>query len=85
MTRSTKDEATKIALTKFPNGVIKSSELENKHGILIWSFDIAKHASKNITEVNVDAKTSKIVAVKNETPVAEKREEKQEKAEKFDK
>jgi hypothetical protein len=77
----TKAQATAIAMTKVPDGVIKSSELEREHGRLIWSFDIAKPSSKNITEVNVDATTGKVVAVSNETPARERQEAKKEKLE----
>ena len=63
-----KSQAEKTALGKVPHGVIKSEELEREHGKLIWSFDIATSGSKNITEVQVDAKTGKIVSVQVETP-----------------
>jgi uncharacterized membrane protein YkoI len=63
-----KSQAEKTALTKVPDGLIKSAELEKEHGLLIWSFDIAKPANKNITEVQVDAKTGKIASVQTETP-----------------
>ena len=64
----TQAAAEKTALAKVPNGKIKSSELEREHGKLVWSFDIAMPHSKNITEVQVDAKTGKIAAVEIETP-----------------
>ncbi|MDQ6913891.1 MAG: PepSY domain-containing protein [Verrucomicrobiota bacterium] len=64
----TKAEAEKTALTKVPNGTIKDAELEKEHGKLIWSFDIAMPQSKNITEVQVDAKTGEIANVQLETP-----------------
>ncbi len=64
----TQAAARKTALAKVPNGKIKSSELEKEHGKLVWSFDISTPSSKNITEVQVDAKTGKIVAVEIETP-----------------
>jgi uncharacterized membrane protein YkoI len=64
----TESAAQKTALTKVPNGKIKSSELEREHGKLVWSFDISTPQSKNITEVQVDAKTGKIAAVQIETP-----------------
>jgi hypothetical protein len=67
-TKVTKSRAEKTALTKVPDGIIKSAELEREHGLLIWSFDIAKPGTKNITEVQVDAKTGKIASVKIETP-----------------
>ena len=63
-----KVEAQKAALTKVPNGKVNSAELEKEHGRLIWSFDIAMPHSKDITEVQVDAKTAKIANVQIETP-----------------
>lgn len=61
-------EAAKTALAQVPTGVIKSEELEREHGKLIWSFDIAGEGTKNITEVQVDAKSGKIVSTQVETP-----------------
>jgi len=67
-------QARTMALAKVPGGSISSSELEKEHGRLIWSFDIAQVGSKNITEVQVDAKTGKIVSTKVETPDKERKE-----------
>jgi hypothetical protein len=64
----TRSDAEHIALSKVPNGRVSSGELEREHGTLIWSFDIAKPGTRNINEVQVDAKTGKIVSVKTETP-----------------
>jgi uncharacterized membrane protein YkoI len=64
----TKGQAEKIALSKVPGGRIKSGEIENENGLLIWSFDIAKPGTKEIAEVQVDAKSGKIASVKTETP-----------------
>ena len=64
----TQGQAEEIALGKVPDGNIKSSELEKENCKLVWSFDIAVPESKNITEVQVDAKTSKIVLLEVETP-----------------
>jgi uncharacterized membrane protein YkoI len=64
----TKAQAEQTALAKVPHGTVKSSELEKEHGKLVWSFDIATPNSRNITEVQVDAKTGKIAAVEVETP-----------------
>ncbi|MDQ6912283.1 MAG: PepSY domain-containing protein [Verrucomicrobiota bacterium] len=64
----TQEEATKTALAKVPDGKIKSAEIEREQGKLIWSFDIAMPKSTNITEVQVDAKTGKIVSTQVETP-----------------
>jgi hypothetical protein len=64
----TQAEAEKTALAKVPNGKIKAAELEKEHGKLIWSFDISMPKSNNITEIQVDAKTGKIVSSRVETP-----------------
>jgi hypothetical protein len=64
----TKADAQTTALAKVPDGTIQTAELEKEHSKLIWSFDIAMPRSKNITEVQVDAKTGKIVSVQVETP-----------------
>lgn len=64
----TQEEATKSALAKVPGGKIKSAEIEREHGKLIWSFDISMPKSASITEVQVDAKSGKIVSTQVETP-----------------
>ena len=63
-----KAEAEKTALAKVPNGTIQSGELEREHGKLVWSFDISTRRTKNVTEVQVDAKSGDIVSIKVETP-----------------
>jgi uncharacterized membrane protein YkoI len=78
----TQAAAEKTALAKVPNGKIKSSELEREHGKLVWSFDISTPGSKNITEVQVDAKTGKIVTVAIETPKDQAKESAADKKEK---
>jgi len=77
----TLEAATQTALAKVPGGTIKSSELEQEHGILIWSFDIAKPKTRNITEVQVDAKTGAVVSETTETPKQQRAEAAKEKAE----
>ena len=47
---------------------------EREHGTLVWSFDIAVPGSKDIHEVQVDAKNGMIVASEIETPDAQARE-----------
>lgn len=76
----TMQQARAIALKKAP-GTVKSSELENEHGKLIYSFDIATSATA-ITEVNVDALNGKIVAVQQESAAKEAAEKKQDAKEK---
>jgi hypothetical protein len=63
-----KDAAQQTALAKVPNGVIKDGELEKENGRLQWSFDVAAPDSKDITEVNVDAMTGKVISADKETP-----------------
>jgi hypothetical protein len=63
-----KAQAEKTALARVRNGAIKSEELEREHGRLIWSFDIGTNGTRNITEVQVDAKNGKIVSVQTESP-----------------
>ena len=76
--RITKADAEKTALARVPNGTVKECELEKENGKLVWSFDIATPDSKDITEVQVDAITGKIVSVEKESP-ADQEKEKQEK------
>jgi uncharacterized membrane protein YkoI len=70
----TETKAQKTALAKVPGGSIKSSELEKERGKLVWSFDIAMPKSRNVTEVQVDAKTGKIVSTQIETPTDQAKE-----------
>jgi uncharacterized membrane protein YkoI len=72
--RVSKSAAEKIALSKVPSGTIQSAELEKERGKLIWSFDISKPRTKNITEVQVDARNGRIVSVQIETPEAQAKE-----------
>jgi uncharacterized membrane protein YkoI len=73
----TEAQAREIALTKAPGGKIISSELEKEHGRLIWSFDISTPNTKDVTEVDVNAKTGTIISVKTETPKDEDKEKKE--------
>ena len=73
----TMDAAKKIAVEKEP-GDIKSSELENEHGRLIYSFDIKTKTA--IHEVNVGAKTGDVVEDSVETAKDEAKEKKQDEA-----
>ena len=64
----TKEQAQTTALTRAPGGTIQEGELEKEKGRLVWSFDIARPGTKDITEVQVDARSGEIVSVENETP-----------------
>jgi len=63
----TKGEAEHIALAKVPHGSVKSAEIENEKGHLVWSFDIAQPGIRDITEILVDAKTGRIVSTQSES------------------
>lgn len=61
-----KADAQATALAKVPGGTVKECEIEMEKGNLIWSFGIATPGTKDITEVNVNAVTGKIVNVEIE-------------------
>ena len=77
-----KQHAQRIELTKAPGGAVQSGELEREHGHLVWSFDISNPKSRDITEVQVDAITGKIVHVARENPARQAAEAKADKAKK---
>ena len=56
-----------------PHGKIEDAELEREHGKLVYSFDI-RNPKGTITEVQIDAKTGKIVSVEEENAAAEVKE-----------
>ena len=70
----TRADAERTALSKVPNGTIKSGEIENEKGKLIWSFDISTPGTSDITEVNIDALTGEVVAIDKETAADEAKE-----------
>jgi uncharacterized membrane protein YkoI len=78
----TKAAAEKTALSKVPSGTVKSAELEQEHGTLVWSFDIATPKSHDIHEVLVNAKTGAIAYTGIETPKAQAKEAEADKLEK---
>jgi uncharacterized membrane protein YkoI len=61
-----KADAQATALAKVPGGTVKEIEIEKEKGVLIWSVEITTPNSKDITEVNVDATTGKIVNIEHE-------------------
>lgn len=66
--------AEKTALARVPGGIIKEGELEKEHGHTVWSFDIAQPTSADITEVQVDAMTGRVISVSRETPADQAKE-----------
>ena len=61
------------AKAKVPAGIIRSAEIEEENGKLIYSFDIVTKGKSGVDEVNVDAMTGAVV-VQHETPADEAKE-----------
>ncbi|HXT17653.1 MAG TPA: PepSY domain-containing protein [Gemmatimonadaceae bacterium] len=77
-------EAAAIAVAKkaVPNGKVSSIELEREGGRLIYSMDVKAAGKSGTDEVNVDAKTGKMIGkVQHESAAAEQAEAKAERAE----
>ena len=74
------DSAKKVALAQVPNGKVRSGEIEDEKGKLIYSFDIAVAGKSGVEEVNVDALTGAVVSHEHESAKAERAEAKAEKA-----
>lgn len=70
----TEANARATALAKVPGGTISSSELEREHGRLIWSFDIGQAKSTSVVEIQVDARSGRIVSRKVESARKEAKE-----------
>ncbi len=75
----TESDARATVLAKVPGGTVQSAELENEHGKLVWSFDISDPKSLNVIEVQVDAKTGRMVSKKSESPAEQAKEAKADK------
>ncbi len=73
-------QARGIASAKVPSGVIKTAELEEENGKLIYSFDISSPGTTNITEIAVDAITGAVVGDSIETPKDQSKEVKEDMA-----
>lgn len=69
-----KADAQQAALAKVPNGTVKEGELEKEDGKLVWSFDITTPDSKDIMEVEVDARTGAVLDVDKESPADQAKE-----------
>ena len=64
----TESAAAATALTRVPNGVIKTVELEQENGKLLYSYDISTPGKSGIEEVHVDAMTGTVLKAEHETP-----------------
>jgi hypothetical protein len=70
----TSQVAVDSALARVPGGQIHEGELEKEHGRLVYSFDITVPQRKGVQEVQVDARSGKVVSVKHESAATEAKE-----------
>lgn len=64
------DSATKLALAAVPNGKVKSGEIEEEDGKLIYSFDITVPGKRGIEEIHIDPATGAVVGREHEEPTS---------------
>jgi len=76
LARITPDSATRIAQARLPKAKVRKAEIEVEDGHLIYSFDMKVPGKAGIEEVQVDAKTGKVLGVEHEDAAAEARERK---------
>ena len=70
----TSEAAVQSALARVPGGQVREGELEKEHGRLVYSFDVLVPNREGVDEVQVDARSGKVVSVKHESPAAEAKE-----------
>jgi uncharacterized membrane protein YkoI len=68
------EAARATALAKVPKGKLKSEELEEENGKLLYSFDIKVPGKSGVEEVEVDALNGSVIKVGHESAAAEKAE-----------
>ena len=78
----TEADARATASAKVPDGKVKDYEIEEEHGVLVWSYDFSRPKTRDITEVQVNALTGKIQAVEVENAAAIAKEAKEDKNDK---
>ena len=54
-----RSQAEGIALKAVPGGQVRSAELEDEHGVVVWSVDVIKDGLEH--ELDIDARTGEIV------------------------
>lgn len=74
-------DAAKTAESRVKHGRIQAVELENEGGKLIYSYELKVARRSGVEEVNVDARTGKVVNTEHETAKSEAKEAAQEKKE----
>ena len=63
-----RERAESTALRLVRGGSIVSGELERENGRLVWLFDVSIPGSRNLREIQVDARTGAVVSNTLETP-----------------
>jgi uncharacterized membrane protein YkoI len=74
-------DAAKAAEARVKHGRIQAVELEDEGGKLIYSYELKVAGKSGVEEVNVDARTGKVVNTEHENAKSEAREAAQEKQE----
>jgi uncharacterized membrane protein YkoI len=75
LAKVSEEAAAKAAQKRVPKGTIQSVELEREKGRLVYSYDMKVAGKSGEEEVNVDAKTGKVIRAFHESAAAEKKEE----------
>jgi uncharacterized membrane protein YkoI len=70
----TRSEAGNIALSQVQDGKILHTDLRKEHGKIIWFFDVSRPHTKNITVVQVDAKSGNILSLSAHPPTHQSQE-----------
>lgn len=70
----TADSAQKVALAQVPHGRIRTAELENDKGTLVYSYDVKASGKSGVDEVLIDAKTGAVVSKTHESASTEAKE-----------
>ena len=74
-------DAAKTAAARVKHGRIEAVELETEGGKLIYSYELKVAGKSGVEEVNVDAKTGKVVSTEHENAKSEAKEAAREKRE----
>jgi len=79
--RVSEADAAKTAVARVKHGRIEAVELEDEGGKLIYSYELKVAGRSGVEEVNVDAKTGRVVSTEHENAKSEAKEAAQEKKE----
>ena len=71
-----KADAEKIALDRVQAGTVVETEIEKEWCKLVWSIELTTPGTQDITEVEVNAKTGKVISVEKETQAEHEKEKK---------